>query len=204
MNADVAKQPLAIVKAYVRAVSQFGPMVEVRTSSATQDLPIFVRIRDRISKWRHRDGGLNSLIPSILNLNINGYGFSLPGMIGGQSKIRPREEIFIRWLQVSVFMPSNQYSYPPWDYSAEVLKICKQFTNLHEEYADVIMDALEAAVQRGEPVNPPIWWLDPNDDVAQSINDGKTKDFILHKFLVQRSSIHFGVLLFMFLTIDAR
>lgn len=79
--------------------------------------------------------------------------------------------------QVSVFMPSIQYSFPPWDYSAEALEICKQFTNLHTEYSDVIMSALEAAVIHGEPVNPPIWWLDPNDIVALSINDGKTKTF---------------------------
>lgn len=177
LNADVANHPSAIVESYIRTVSQFGPMVEVRTAQNTQDLPIFVRIRDRNSRWG-QEYGLGTLIPTILNLNLIGYGFILPDMIGGASEERPSEELFVRWLQASVFMPSIQYSYSPWDYSAEAIKICKHFTSLHAQYVGVIMDALEAAVKWGEPVNPPLWWLDPNDDVAMSISDGKTNFFL--------------------------
>lgn len=51
-------------------------------------------------------------------MNMVGYPFVLPDMIGGNgyNNIRPDEEIFIRWLQANVFMPSLQFSYVPWDY----------------------------------------------------------------------------------------
>lgn len=173
MNADVADHPLAITKTYIRTVSQFGPMVEVRTGSGTQDLPIFVRFRDRNSTW-DQEGDFATLIPTLLNMNVFGYVFCLPDMIGGKGTIgRVSEELFIRWLQASVFMPSIQYSYEPWGYSEEALKIFQKFTKLHAQYTDDIMHAFEAAVKRGEPVNAPIWWLDPHDAVALRISDGK-------------------------------
>lgn len=103
-----------------------------------------------------------------------GYGFTLPDMVGGNGyKHSPSEELFIRWLQANVFMPSIQYSYVPWDYSEKAIEICKHFTELHEKYADEIMEALSQYVATGEPVNSPIWWLDPHDKIALEINDGK-------------------------------
>ena len=38
-------------------------------------------------------------------------------MIGGNGYgTAPDRELFIRWMQVNVFMPSMQFSYTPWDY----------------------------------------------------------------------------------------
>lgn len=31
---------------------------------------------------------------------------------------------------------------------------------------------MEKAVENGNPVNPPIWWIDPEDQVALGIWDG--------------------------------
>lgn len=33
------------------------------------------------------------------------------------------------------------------------------------------MERFKLAVKSGEPVNPPIWWVDPTDEIAQSISD---------------------------------
>lgn len=33
---------------------------------------------------------------------------------------------------------------------------------------------MKMSVKNGSPVNPPIWWIDPTDPVAHTINDGKT------------------------------
>lgn len=33
------------------------------------------------------------------------------------------------------------------------------------------MECFDKAVQIGSPVNPPIWWIAPNDKIAQSIDD---------------------------------
>lgn len=126
LNASLEDHPSAITKTYVRAVSAFGPIVEVRSAQGTQDLPVFVRFLDKDSEWTYQNG-LPTLITSLLQMNIVGYGFILPDMIGGNGyNGAPSEELFLRWLQANVFMPSLQYSYVPWDYTVCENNCCSQ------------------------------------------------------------------------------
>ena len=185
MNAANNEYPLAITKAYVRAVSKFGSFIEIRSGQGTQDLPVFVRLIDKDTEWGFKNG-LATLITSVLQMNMVGYGFILPDMIGGNGYNHPpSEELFVRWLQANVFMPSLQYSYVPWAYSNKTIDICKQYTDLHAKYSDEIMKAFQAAVKRGEPVNPPIWWLDPEDTVALGINDGNAKNMTFEGSIIK-------------------
>lgn len=56
-------------------------------------------------------------------MNINGYPFVLPDMIGGNvyGSDKVSKELFIRWLEANVFMPSVQFSVVPWDFDNEVM-----------------------------------------------------------------------------------
>lgn len=166
-----ANSPNAITKSYIRAVAQFGDMVEVRSGQGTQDLPIFVRMIDKDSVWTWNNG-LPTLITTLLQLNMNGYPLVLPDMIGGNGyEGAPDKELFIRWLAANVFMPSLQYSYVPWDYDAETIAISQTFSKLHASYTSVIMARFKLASQTGEPVNPPLWWIAPTDKTAQAVYD---------------------------------
>lgn len=108
-----------------------------------------------------------------------GYPFVLPDMIGGNGYgDRPinrttNKELYIRWLQANVFMPSMQFSFVPWDFDNETISLSKKFTSLHTEYAGTIVERFKLAVESGDPVNPPVWWISPNDRTAQLINDRK-------------------------------
>lgn len=96
-------------------------------------------------------------------------------MIGGnQYGELITKELFIRWLQATVFMPALQFSVTPWDFKdKETIEIALKFTKLHEDYSDLIIERFNLAVAKGDPVNPPIWWLDPEDKDAQEVHDGK-------------------------------
>lgn len=109
--------PHKILKDYVKTCAKLGDLVEVRSAQATQTLPIFVRMIDKDTEWSDANG-LRSLITTLLQMNMVGYPFVLPDMIGGNgyNGVRPDAEIFIRWLQANTFMPSIQFSYVPWDF----------------------------------------------------------------------------------------
>lgn len=172
LNGPRSKHPNVIVNTYVRTVAKFGDLVEVRSAHRTQDLPIFVRMIDKDSEWNWNNG-LPTLVTTLLQMNMVGYPLVLPDMVGGNgyNNHPPNKEMFIRWLQANVFMPSIQFSYVPWDYDAETVTISKKMTNLHEEYTPKIMERFRLAVSDGSPVNPPIWWVSPDDIVAQKIYD---------------------------------
>ncbi|CAB3244189.1 unnamed protein product [Arctia plantaginis] len=168
---DIDLHPGHIVQSFVRAVAEFGPMIEIRAGMRTQDLPVLVRMVDKDTYWGFNNG-LTTLVTTLLSMNLNGYTLVLPDMIGGNGyNESPSKELFIRWLQANVFMPTLQYSFVPWDHDDETVEICLRYTELHAEYAPEIQAAMEASVARGTPVNPPIWWVDPLDEVALAVDD---------------------------------
>ncbi|XP_055697858.1 myogenesis-regulating glycosidase-like [Phlebotomus papatasi] len=168
--------PQKITQDFVRTVTEFGPIVEVRTGFRDQKYNVYMRMLDLYSTWSWFNG-LPTLIPTLLQFNMNGYPFVLPDMIGGNGygSDVPDRELFVRWLQATVFMPTLQFSFVPWDFEdgdgINVVEVCRNFVKLHEDYADTIIQRFERAVSYGEPVNPPVWWLDPRDKTAQTVSD---------------------------------
>jgi len=116
-------------------------LVIARINFFVKEHPVFVRIMDRDSHWRH-EAGLRSVIPAVLLFGILGYPFILPDMIGGSSEPSnpfPSKELYLRWLQINVFMPSVQFSVFPWDTRFEP-EVRHYFTN---ESFKLICDQLE-------------------------------------------------------------
>ncbi|KAI4463778.1 glycosidase family 31 [Holotrichia oblita] len=165
---DVEKLPSSMTAEYVRACAIFGDYIEVRAGWGTQDLPVFVRMIDKDSRWG-LNNGLRSLVTTLLQMNMNGYTMVLPDMVGGNGyeDERPSAEMFIRWLQANTFMPNIQFSYVPWDFDDDtVIELSRKFVELHAQYADEIIKAMEKSISDGYPVNPPVWWVDPTNSEA--------------------------------------
>lgn len=128
MNAPVEDQPDIYSGNYARAIAQLGDMVEVRVGHLTQQLPIFVRMIDKDTKWGF-DNGLATLLTTMFQMNLNGYPFVLPDMVGGNAYNGDRltKELLIRWLQANTFMPTIQFSIAPFDFDNEVFLILVHF-----------------------------------------------------------------------------
>nr|CAD7257000.1 unnamed protein product [Timema shepardi] len=191
LNASLDLNPSIFTTRYVETVSQFGSQIEVRSARRTNRLPIFLRMLDKDTNWGW-DNGLKTLVTTLLVMNMAGYPFVLPDMIGGNGygDSVPTKELFIRWLEANALMPALQFSFVPWDFDEELanalvvlsstaedgeietVAISRKFTALHAEYSDVILDRAARAVQDGSPLNPPIWWVDPEDAIAQTVEDG--------------------------------
>lgn len=167
LTGDISEQPNIFTSAYVDAMSQFGDMIEIRVTHKTQTYPVFVRMIDKDSKWGF-ENGLPTLITTALLMNIHGYPYVLPDMVGGNvyGNDTVTKEMFIRWLQANTFLPSIQFSAAPWDFDKETIEISKKFTALHYEYSDEIIDLMNTFTNTGAPINPPIWWVDPQDRTA--------------------------------------
>ena len=74
----------------------------------------------------------------------------------------PSRELYIRWLQANIFMPSLQFSFVPWIYDEEVVDYSRQLIELRESYSDTIVALARNVVVTGEPINRPVWWIDPD------------------------------------------
>lgn len=164
---------------YVTMASTFGQMVKVRVGYKSQGLPLFVRILDRDSVW-DENNGLRSLIPTVLTFGILGFPFVLPDVVGGNAFcsimvgkkcfIIPDKELYIRWLQASVFLPSLQFAVPPWDYDNETVIIAKNMVSLRIKISNILVKLAKGVIETGAPVIRPLWWLAPDDVIAQKID----------------------------------
>jgi len=114
--------PDNIVNAYLKTIKAFGNGIEYRSSRRSQEFGCLLRMIDRESRWNY-ELGLPTLITSLIHLNMIGYPFVLPDMIGGNgyNNMPPPKEMYIRWIQAAIFMPVIQFSYTPWDFDSEVI-----------------------------------------------------------------------------------
>lgn len=122
----------------------------------------------------------------------------LPDMIGGNgyNDQLPSLELMIRWTQANTFMPAMQFSYLPMDFgisevTAVVTVLLQQCVALHKNYSAEIIEAMQASVENGTPVNPPIWWIDPTDPVALATDDGNLY-FIASLYSVRYFYVYFS------------
>ena len=88
----------------------------------------------------------------------------------------PDKQLFVRWAQVTAFLPSMQYSIPPWHYdgdpSVPVSKICKDLEILRDqEIYPILLKGARMSVQVGSPIIRPVWWIDNSDEESYRIGD---------------------------------
>uniref|UniRef100_A0A1I8HTF2 Family 10 glycosylhydrolase n=1 Tax=Macrostomum lignano TaxID=282301 RepID=A0A1I8HTF2_9PLAT len=197
--------PMQFTTAYVQQVAaKFGGAVEVRAGYRTH--AGCYRMFDKDSHWGGRNG-LRSIVPNALMLSMAGYHFVMPDMIGGNAYsedsmegARPERELYIRWMQLSSFLPIVQFSIAPWDYDQEVTDIALKTLKLR---AEVYIPALEAALTQlfstGEPVTRPLWWASDGtvDDVRLWTVDDQflVGDSLLVAPVIRQSSVARDILL---------
>lgn len=68
-----------IMQKYLQLSYDFGNMVELNSGLTTQYLNVFVRMEGLYSRWSS-DNGLKALIPRLIQINLMGYYFILPGL----------------------------------------------------------------------------------------------------------------------------
>eukprot|EP00058_Branchiostoma_floridae_P024299 XP_002609789.1 hypothetical protein BRAFLDRAFT_122105 [Branchiostoma floridae] len=165
--------PATFTRLYVENMARLGDTVQVRVGYGSQDHPILVRIADKESEWGYGNG-LRTLIPCALQFGVNGYIFISPGVVGGLTNDgqMPDKELYIRWLQVSVFFPTLQFAITPWQYDNETITITRQLMELRSTLVlPRLLEAVRQSQTTGAPVLRPLWWIAPEEVYAQISDD---------------------------------
>lgn len=83
----------------------------------------------------------------------------------------PTPELMVRWTQVNALMPVMQFSIMPWQFGEECAAICKQYTELHLEFAPLFEELAQKTTKTGEPIIRPVFFLNPQDPQALACDD---------------------------------
>lgn len=172
------RDPSFFTRRYTEMAIPYNDRAELRSGYQSQNISCFFRPIDRDSVWGY-ELGLKSLIPTVLTISILGYQFILPDMIGGNAYLNhtdgnralPDRELYIRWLELSAFMPSMQFSIPPWEYDGEVVEIARKYIALHESIvAPRVLELAGEVLDTGDPIIRPLWWIATGDETAYKID----------------------------------
>jgi myogenesis-regulating glycosidase len=103
----------------------------------------------------------------------NAYQLDQNGNINFDVDVFPDAELFVRWAQVTAFMPSMQFSIRPWFYNdSSVNNITREMVRIHEEIVYPYLDKYaNKSVETGEPIIRPVWWIDNSDEDSYQIDD---------------------------------
>lgn len=148
--------------------------------------PAFISLPPVNSSWE----GLQSIIPTILTYGVIGYPFLLPGPVGGDfilpdNKTKmysfyalevpplPDHELYIRWFQLSTFLPVLRFTHIPSEYDQEIVsEVSKELAMIREKTVTTILKKyLAEAMNDAIPLIRPLWMIDSSDPSCLTIHD---------------------------------
>ncbi|XP_022328253.2 myogenesis-regulating glycosidase-like [Crassostrea virginica] len=157
----------------VSDLHQDKQLLQTTCAYKSQKHSMYVHLGRKEAKWG-ADNGLQSVIPAVLTLGILGYPFVIPDVVGGScmngNASSPNRELYIRWFQMAAFMPVLKLSYVPWDYDDKVVNIAVGILKRRQEIKKLLINAAKEAETNGSPVIRPIWWIDPLDSSALTVD----------------------------------
>ncbi|XP_013081178.2 myogenesis-regulating glycosidase-like [Biomphalaria glabrata] len=165
---------------YAAIASLFGEHCLIGSGYKSQNYTVIADAGPMLASWNHKKG-LQSIIPTTLTYGLMGYPFVLTGPIGGVDMLGklfngnfppPEKELFIRWLQIAVFLPVMEFSSGPWLYGEEVVNYTKKMLEYRQSvlWPKYLDPASSEATEVGTPIARPLWYIFPDDKTAQFID----------------------------------
>lgn len=71
----------------------------------------------------------------------------------------------------------------------QVIDITLKMLEIHEKYADLFITCARESTRTGAPIIRPLWWVDPLNDVSQTVDD----EFLVGDDLLVAPVVHKGV-----------
>lgn len=160
--------PDLFLSRYLSIAGKLGAILGTEVGFLSQNFPGFVRLTPRTVSW-DKFSGLASIIPEVLTLGILGYPLVNPGSVGGDggSEI-PSKDLYLRWIELVIFLPVVQFTIAPGDYDQEVIDTVYRLFAIREKLVlPIYHEALEQFSVTAAPLVRPLWWIAPNDTHAQ-------------------------------------
>lgn len=178
-----AQSPFDSIELYNKFGADFE-FNEFRVAYNVNGKPIVCRLQDKFHSWE--DKGLNLILPNTILQGLAGVLYGCPDMIGGGAYScfkdnKPiDQELYIRWIEASVFCPMMQFSVAPWRIlSEENLKIVKKYVELHMEISDSILELARNAALTGEPIIRHMEYVFPGEGFEKTFDQFMFGDDVL-------------------------
>lgn len=168
---------------FTKSILGLIPVIGVSSAISRPRAPVFVSLPPFSSSWK----AIKTVIPTVLSYGMIGYPFIMPGAVGGDVALPmsddnpdndyevnlPDKELYVRWLQLSTFLPVIRFTHLPSKYSDDsVLEIAKRLTTLRQKTVTPLLKKYaNETLDTGLPIIRPLWMLDPADTACHVVVD---------------------------------
>ncbi|CAD6207348.1 GSCOCG00010182001-RA-CDS [Cotesia congregata] len=168
---------------FTKAIVSSIPVLGVSGAISRPKAPVFVSLPPFPSSWK----AIKTVIPTILSYGMIGFPFIMPGAVGGDVALPmsdnnpnndnevnlPDKELYVRWLQLSTFLPVIRFTHLPSKYDDEsVLEMAKSLTTLRQKTVTPLLKKYaNETLSSGLPIIRPLWMLDPMDSACHVVVD---------------------------------
>ena len=150
------------------------PFCEVRNLWRMQQLPVVVRLHDKMHEWT----ALDRIVADMIAAGLLGQPFICPDMVGGGDWIAfipgsPFDpELFVRSAQIHALCPMMQISASPWRVlDAQHQEIFKGVLALRQKFAPTIAALAKKTGETGEPILRSLEYNYPGKGYAHVIDE---------------------------------
>ena len=154
---DEKAEPVDYTRLYAELAAREFPFHEIRVSWKCGGLPLVTRLNDRAHAWTGRKAQ-DTVIPQVVAAGLLGCPYLVADMVGGGLEVsfvgkEIDEKLFVRSAAMQALMPMVQFSLlPTRRLSPEGVKLCREFAQLHIDFAPYIMELVRHAAKTGEPI----------------------------------------------------
>jgi len=154
---DEKAEPVDYTRLYAELAAREFPFHEIRVSWKCGGLPLVTRLNDRAHAWTGRSAQ-DTVIPQVVAAGLLGCPYLVADMVGGGLEVsfvgkEIDEKLFVRSAAMQALMPMVQFSLLPTRHlSPEGVKLCREFAQLHVDFAPYIMEQVRHAATTGEPI----------------------------------------------------
>ncbi|HVU69925.1 MAG TPA: glycoside hydrolase family 31 protein [Ktedonobacteraceae bacterium] len=148
------------------------PFVITRAGYAGVQRHALVWTGDNSASWEH----LAMSLPQVLNLGLSGVawaGVDIGGFYGDTNG-----ELLARWTEFGIFQPfcrnhSEKQSrrQEPWLFGEPYETVCREMLTLRQRLLPYLYTLFDESNRTGAPVLRPLFWSDPADATASSVDD---------------------------------
>ncbi|KAI1291091.1 Oligosaccharide 4-alpha-D-glucosyltransferase [Halotydeus destructor] len=148
---------------YKNVARHMSHFVGMNTAVGVQKLDGFYQILPLSSTW----SSLGAIIPTVMSLGMIGYSVVNVGSVGGVIDEKFNRQLYIRWLELSIFMPVLQFNSPAGSETndIEIIKLNKRLLKIRNDIVlPVLLKGLEESRDSGLAIIRPLFFIEDNPE----------------------------------------